>query len=501
VSGPSPRQFTIAAELPPSLDSGQYQLVLDQDVAQGSSSEGSYRKTYSFTVAGPRFSLDPTVVRSVSPPANGIGAYAEYLPQVSLTQASLPWERTITGSPPKRGQTNVVPWLAILLLDDSAAVPAPVPQTATVGDLLKPPAGTLGPAVTLDPIQQDSDECQVVDVPAADFLAVAPAAADLPYLAHVRQVAHAQKATPVPGDLQDDWYSIVVGNRFVQSSGEGTKTGGRAYLVSLEGFEQYLPGESALPAGTNFVRLAVMTSWSFTDNGRTGEFHRLVDGLDKGPLALPPPKPAPSTGPEQDAADAMAMGYTPLSHTTRQGEQAVSWYRGPLVPLPVQAERTATWPVSDAALRFDPGRGMLDVSYAAAWQLGRLLMLAATDVAQALFDWRRGNQTTLLRLGVRGDLTRRLPSLAIPPERRELLAPRPVVARISSLLAKRLGPLLLDRESYGPVTDGLTLGDPTELRELRGEAPGLLAADELEELLGADDPLDAVARRIVGKGP
>jgi hypothetical protein len=499
VTAPAP-QFTIAAELPPSLDSGEYQLVLDQGVAQGSSPEGSYGRTYSFTVAGPRFSLDPTIVHSQYPPAAGIGAYAEYLPQVVLTQASLPWERTITGAPPKRGQAGIAPWLAILLMDDSAAAPAPVPQTVTVGDLLKPPAGTLGPAVTLEPIQQAGDECQVVDVAAADFLAVAPAAADLPYLAHVRQVDHSQKATPVPADLQDDWYSVVVGNRFVQSSGEGTKTGGRAYLVSLEGFEQYLPGGSALPAGTSFVRLAVMTSWSFTDNGETGEFTRLVDALDKGPLALPPPDPPPSTGPEQDAAAAMAMGYTPLSHTTRQGERAVSWYRGPLVPLPVQAEQTTTWPASDAALRFDPGRGMLDVSYAAAWQLGRLLMLAASDVAQELFDWRRGNQTKLLRLGVRADLRRRLPSLAIPPEREALLAPRPVVGRISTLLSERLGPLLLDREGRECDAAGLTLGDPTELGELRGEVPGLLTAGELDELLCADDPLDAIARRIVGEG-
>jgi hypothetical protein len=494
---PLHHKFTIAAELPPSLDSGTYQMTIDQDVAQGGATAGAYSRTYSFTVAGPRFSIDPNIVHSQYPPALGVGAYAEYLPQVVLTQASLPWERTITGSPPKRGQKNITPWLAILLLDDSTATPAPVPKTMTVADLMTPPAGTLGPTgLTLDPIQHLTDQCQVVDIPAADFLGAAPAAADLPYLAHVREIDHSQKATPLAPDLQDNWYSIVVGNRMVQSTGENQLTGGRAYLVSLEGFDQYLPGGSALPQGTAQVRLAVMTSWAFTDNGMTREFSSLVEGLDKGPLALPAPKPAPTTDAGVDAAAAMAMGYTPLDHTTRQGEHAVSWYRGPLVPLPVEPEQTTTWPASDAALRFDPARGMLDVSYAAAWQLGRLLVLAASDVAQALFDWRRGNQTKLLRVSARLALSRALPSLEFAPERDALLEPRPVMSRVASLLVERVGPLLLDG-----YDEGLTLGDPTDLAHLCGEVPGLLGAEELAELLAADDPVAAIAQRLVGELP
>jgi hypothetical protein len=495
-TSPLHHKFTIAAELPPSLDSGQYQLRIDQDVAQGKTSDGSYSRTYSFTVAGPRFSIDPNIVHSRYPPAGGVGAYAEYMPQVVLTQASLPWERTIAGSPPKRGQKNITPWLAVLLLDDSAAKPAPLPKAMTVGDLLTPPTGTLGPTdLTLDPIQHPTDPCQVVDIPAADFLAVAPAAADLPYLTHVREIDHSQKATPVPADLQDSWYSIVVGNRIVQSAGQDVMTGGRAYLVSVEGFEKYLPGGTKLPDGTDFARLAVMTSWGFTDNGKTLEFKSLVKRLCKGPLTLPAPDEAPATEAGTDAVAAIAMGYTPLNHTTRQGERAVSWYRGPLVPLPVQPEETTTWPASDAALRFDPGRGMLDVSYAAAWQLGRLLVLAATDVGQALFDWRRGNQTKLLRLSARVGLARQLPTLDIPPEREALLAPRPVVSRIASLLADRVGPLLLQ----GNGASGLTLGDPSGLAHLRGEAPGLLDAGELAELLESGDPVEAIARRLVGE--
>jgi hypothetical protein len=44
---------------------------------------------------------------------------------------------------------------------------------------------------------------------------------------------------------------------------------------------------------------------------------------------------------------------------------------------------------ADAALRFDPATGMFDASYAAAWQLGRLLGLGSPRFASAMAAWRR----------------------------------------------------------------------------------------------------------------
>jgi hypothetical protein len=68
----------------------------------------------------------------------------------------------------------------------------------------------------------------------------------------------------------------------------------------------------------------------------------------------------------------------------------VSWYRGPLVPYAVP--RRANVPVwsADASLRLDPGSGMLDASYAAAWQLGRLIALQNEEYCSALLTWKRG---------------------------------------------------------------------------------------------------------------
>jgi hypothetical protein len=69
----------------------------------------------------------------------------------------------------------------------------------------------------------------------------------------------------------------------------------------------------------------------------------------------------------------------------------VSWYRGPLVPhfLPTDPQNVV-YSCADAALRYDRQTGLLDVSYAAAWQLGRLLGLHNESFARAIHRLKLG---------------------------------------------------------------------------------------------------------------
>jgi hypothetical protein len=88
---------------------------------------------------------------------------------------------------------------------------------------------------------------------------------------------------------------------------------------------------------------------------------------------------------------AYARGYTAFDYFMRQGEQTVSWYRGPLVPMNYdklpQKEELVT--CTDELLRYDPETGLFDTTYAAAWQLGRLLALQNQAFAISLDRARR----------------------------------------------------------------------------------------------------------------
>jgi hypothetical protein len=407
---------------PPALPDGSYTLTITQAVTPGNDAEQTFTAPYALTVGGPRFSISPSDLHSRFPAPGSLGSYAALLPQAVLARATLPWERAIDGSALTAG-TLPTPFVALLVVSGDA----PPVQPGTVNALLNPPVGTLGPAVSLEPYEQGTDTCNYVDLPLAQFLTVMPTEHDLGWLAHLRQADTSAKAL---GEAPaDGWFAVVIANRFPTAGKPST-----AYLVSLEGLAAYLPPATP-PGGTEAVRMAVLTSWSFSDDGQDAQsFSQRLDALGAGALAVT------STDPAADAV--LAQGYVPMRHTTRQGETITSLYRGPLVPLPLAAPATApSYSCPDAALRFDPATGLLDVSYAAAWQLGRLLALGDREVAQAIFQWRRRQRQRMAHLAGRIALTRRFPSLDLGTDTPALLRGHAVRRAVARLLADGLGAL------------------------------------------------------------
>jgi hypothetical protein len=103
----------------------------------------------------------------------------------------------------------------------------------------------------------------------------------------------------------------------------------------------------------------------------------------------------PDTDGTSPADKFLRQGFVPLPHRFRQGSQSVSWYRGPLAVGPnyqIGVKEGANVKMADELLIYQQDTGFFDVSYAAAWELGRLLALRSKSFSGKLDQWKRAHK-------------------------------------------------------------------------------------------------------------
>ena len=414
----------------PLLEAGDYTITVTQSL-QGSgayTADSDFTETQEFTVSAPRFSLDPADLYAMYPPPNSQGIFGHDLPHIVLTKRALPWERGLFKNADGTDD-RAVPWMALVLFnaaqiltpavgsnavgsDDGSEAPNPTGVTTIpVSKLLEPEQKVIVGQYdhkTLDEADLKRS-CQVIDILPETFKDVMPPRQHVKYLAHCREVDMTSKGVPGPAHPGaatgagngTEWYSVVVGGRLPRPPAPG-QAGvlNVVHLLSLEGFETYLddPRHATFPDGTERIRLVSLVSWSFTCLRERGEsFSRLMQGLVAGgseqslELKLPVQPPGQGASPEEFAYQALEAGYVPLSYHTRQGEQTFAWYRGPFTPRPVArlpADRKPFLTSAQAAV-YDQEHGLFDLSYAVAWEIGRLLALSDQRFGVLLLNWRR----------------------------------------------------------------------------------------------------------------
>lgn len=155
-------------------------------------------------------------------------------------------------------------------------------------------------------------------------------------------------------------------------------------------------------AAERTYRFPVLAHWSFTTTeGATFEY--LMQNLDHGLLGtldgehLPrDPEPVsvghPVPPPTPVTTRVLETGHLELGHRTRRGDRTAAWYRGPLVPHPTRRDEPVdgVLPLAHSAdqLRRTVPDGADDLTYAAAFEIGRLLALSQLSVVSALLRFR-----------------------------------------------------------------------------------------------------------------
>ncbi len=383
-------------------------------------------------ISGPRFIFSPAEIYAVFPPRDSFGEWDNVLPHVELTPSTLPWQR-------KSGANDkTTPWLALILLqEDEWNDPARVVAEKIAWETLRDQVGLEVEATDWPAEKGDRfPPVQALRIERTFLQQLLPTAEDLRWLTHVRAGHDAQG--------QEVERAIVVCNRM-------PRQGARAavHLISLE---QRLSGDGSFrfdAAADGKVPLLSIHSWQFTcpadeqfkvsdkaigrlDKPLQGQvqtrfpageardvlyrgreafvaaldgfnkaeqdalvnachvqsetFKGLMDALDCGWLR------APARGQPHPLFE---LGSVPVAHGLRNGGKTVSWYHGPLIAdknldAGIEAALMQTLPVrnADQLLLYNQTIRMVDASYAAAWELGRLLAISEPRVSQQIAQWK-----------------------------------------------------------------------------------------------------------------
>jgi len=515
----------------PALQANRYAIEVRQEVefTDGNPTKPEFAHCQQFLVQGARFSLDATALHSVYPPGGSLGEYKDALPNIVLTKPALPWERSLDEHDPARD----VPWMALLLFDPEELIVAADNASPTrsavypIQEILNPSdQAVFRPKLALNPIEQAQTDLKAmaIDISTETFKKIVPAYEELPYLAHVRQVNPEDKEFRAA--TLDGWFAVVVGNRLIRA-GEA-QTPQIAHLVSLEGFREYLPKVDGSQAknfdGYHRVRLVSLAGWVFTSEPQRGDFGVLMKNLSCDRLRFPtgekpceaasqsqapvdaasdqtPPAPADSTpfSPQQLVRDALSQGYVALNYgPTRLGEATVAWYRGPFVPMILARANLPAFLNAESAMIYDDRTGLFDLSYAVAWQIGRLLALSDRQFGVNLLQWRRLHHRTLDRLQSRINLYKRYRQiLNFPKNVDQLLEGNIARALFFNFLQHDLSPRIVPRKrGVGAL---FTSSDPTGMLKALPGLPGVLSPGEVEAILrGQEDPHRQLRDKVFG---
>lgn len=372
-------EIEIASRHQPALSQGEYTINAKVDLSEDHNFDkivNSEKVSQNFRIGGDGLTLDPNRIYSTYPVSESSGNFASYLPQLVINDRAFPWERKLAV---KDGQKY--PWVALLVFSEDEEV-------------------ELSEAIAFNSIKAKEDQffakpkvidektsVKTLDVSAALFQQVFPKLEELPYLVHARKTPLDNKSTEE--GVKDEWFACITANRFPKAQEKESIDPVKhlACLISLEGFEAVFKDPKLL-ADKNSVKMICLHHWNFYCENHSDDLVEIVEKMsiqsiyqDFGKKAKVP-----------EIASILEAGYQPINHKFREGSVSISWYRSPFIPYLTKKNQKPSVEQADSLLRFDQGLGTFDVSYSAAWQLGRMLALQNISFAQNLYLWRKENK-------------------------------------------------------------------------------------------------------------
>jgi hypothetical protein len=443
---PSVGEMILYDYIRPPLTAGDYRMRVATEVAIDGAGQPLPGQDFFFDVEGPRFALAPNEVAGVFPPRNGHGPFDSALPHVALGRRTLPWERPLGDAYTVGADETPYPFLALVMFEQSEctirrdlALTDVVPQDVFVR--LGQPGGIRCDAVEADqqflkeilPMPEelqllthvrqvniddrelaagDSDGyfavvmgnrvprsgadyvCCLVSVeertdllPVTDYADTGSDIFQNAAVADISETVALSKSslgTSVIAAEADKFAKLSPATFTVATSGAASAAASGVASAQIVGAQVF--SNELVQANVNVVlhpraQLVLLYSWTFTCEG-DGTFRQLMQGLDVGMIG----DVEPAT--KLDVTD---TGHLKIDVIDRLGAPEQSWYRGPLVGQPLTRDALGPYHSADQARRVVAETGAENISYAAAFEVGRLLAAADARLAQELMRWRRGS--------------------------------------------------------------------------------------------------------------
>ena len=406
--------------------------------------------TQEFEVKGPRFALPENAIYSFYPP-EGHSDTTDVLPHVIFNDPEFPWERIGSIDAAQSGrplgdrdwQRNRTPWLAVLVftqdelsltpnelttifansslngqsleqtatwavkmptadIKNIASAPVPVPYKGELDSGLEPKTSMIFLKPSLFNGLFANYDNQGNRIPRISNGKEVPTVWQHRFLAHVRTMNPKGMAwADQEEEVVNRPFSIVVSNRTgpllplpaAQPDKPPEIQVVAVHLVSIENVEQ-MPYPLPLDGTVQRVGLVSLFSWTFQclpPGSVTVSDTLSALGRTSAPLCAQPPPPAsPPTPAHERMRQRILDGYTLTKYRVQTGEETLGFYRGPLTPTTVTHQNWELLSNSGMNLQIlDAELGIMDITYSAAWQLGRTLALANRAYGAALSRVRR----------------------------------------------------------------------------------------------------------------
>jgi hypothetical protein len=358
--------FRFGDSAPPGLEEGNYTALFTQNVKLDGADTDEFTAQKNFTVAANNERLSDADIFSVYPPENAQGNFSGTLPFIVFYNEHYPWIKEFHD-----GGKNRIPWLALIVVaeaefESGEAVEADVKYSEISG--LKE-SGVYFP-FTPSGFSKPDDNIHILTISKKLFGEIFPAKDDLRWLAGVK-VTDLSNAEDSVSET-DGRYSYVTANRFIPGI-PGEKLKSSVFLVSAA---DYL--DNKIPETCGKIRFVSIKNFSIYNEADT----------DKSFVTL-------TTGLSQNSKEIESPALK--KHFMRSGEVSYSLYSSPLVKNCADSPRNADIDgeerfTADGRMIYKKNIGIFDVSYAAAFNLGKLITLSRRSDAEKIVAWRRNEQ-------------------------------------------------------------------------------------------------------------